>query len=452
MSHVQCRWQIRLGGRYEVQRGDEDLGPPPTQCTATLLAVLALRGEAWTGREECAVRLYPDSPGAAALNALRQTIFRLRRWLGFGAVESNGHRLRLRPGAVRVDVRLTDGREASGALIAPGISHPWLDAIRDEVGCHAPTVPAAIPSPADAYVLAVEEVCAVDVDAARCLLLGGREIAQTVDPDRMLELMRRTRPRRRTDTCAVEHFEFQAELLYRDLALQAARSVLRKAHRLAVWRGDRLASLRTEAMLGFALMESGLVDEADAIARELSSKSRRGGAVNVICQSYAAELLWCRARFAEALAVLAETRRCVDPLERHAQFGFWCNYALLAAEAGELERAQEGTEFAKRLCNPHMDRWATLMLGLVEGEELMARRCPEEAIQRLKAVGARARIEGFPLRSLYAREAEAEAWARVGKPNQALSVWRSAEAVRRRAGLVQTPRLQARKRRLLELT
>ncbi|MCO5295556.1 MAG: hypothetical protein M9921_01730 [Fimbriimonadaceae bacterium] len=413
--------------------------------------MLALRGQAWTGREECAARLYPDSPGAGALNALRQTIFRLRRWLGPGAIESDGHRLRLRPGAVGLDLRLPDGREASGALIAPGIAHPWLDAIRDEVAILAPGEPATDPSPAEAYVMAVEEVSRVDVDAARCLLIGGREMAQIVDPDRMLELMRRTRPRRRTDVCAVEHLEFQGELLYRDLALQAAQGAFRKANRLALWRGDRMASLRTEAMLGFALLESGLIDEADTVAQEWLSKTRRGAAANVICQSYAAERLWHRARFADALAILAEVRGRVDPLERHAQLGFWCNYALLAAEAGELERVQEGAEFAKSLYNPRVDRWATLMLGLAEGEELMARRRPEEALQRLASVGAEARRQGYPLRSLYAKEAEAEAWAKVGNGKQALSLWRSAEGIRRRAGLLPTPRLQDRKRRLLNL-
>lgn len=443
-----CRWHLRLGGRYEVRRGNDDLGSPPTQCTATLLAVLALRGEAWTGREECAARLYPDSPQAGALNALRQTLFRLRRWLGPGAIESEEHRLRIAPGAVRVDVHLPDGREAAGALIAPGIAHPWLEALRER--SNGAEVGEEGPGPVAAYLTAVEEVSAVDLDAARCLLVGGREMAQRVDPGRMLELVRRTRPHRRADVCAVEHAELQGELLYRTLALSEAEQAFRRAVRLATHHGDREAVCRTEAMLGFVLLESGRLEDARNVAA-LLPHPRRGAAGQLMGTSLAAELLWSEGRLSEALKTLEGARPFVESQGRHAKLCYWCNLAVLAAEVGHLEKVQEGRERAAALSNPFVDHWASLMLGLAEGEELMVRRRPEEAAVRLEQVVCVARREGFPLRSLYAMEAEAEALARAGDPRRAWITWRSAERLRQRAGLRPTPRLEARKGRLLAL-
>ncbi len=430
------------------------LGPPPNRTVAVLLLGLLFRGHAWTGRDELDSCLYPDSDSISARNAVRQSLFRLRRWLVEDALEFECDRVRLRPGAFEIDLRLPDGRAASHALVAPGLCHPWLEEIRCGLSDSGQGVALRGPSAqraAHAFLQAVKRTAEFDRDAGRALLLGGQQLHDALGSKQLYNLLRLTSPKERRDPLAVEHLELQGRLLYKELSLGAAIDRYRHAHRLAVLQKNTDAAQRTQAMVVFALIESGQMAAARQLMPSLAKRTTRKARAYLIGQNAIAENFWNSNRLGDALRVMQDASGFIDCAEREQALNFWCNYSLLAAEAGDGDRSIEGAARVEALRPTELDLWVGLVLGLAEAARLVAAQRPVEAAALLNALCVRSAEEGFPLRRLCAQEAEAEALALAGQTRQAVALWNGAETVRRESGLRLTPRLLAKKRRILSL-
>lgn len=452
MGRVDCAWHAKLGGRFEVFRNGRKLAPPPNQTVAVLFLGLLLRGPTWTGREELDARLYPESDPLTARNAVRQALFRMRRWLGKQALEVEGGRVRLSLGAFDFDLCLPDGRPAERALLAPGLIHPWLEELRRSLSAEqrAPAPRPTLRAAAEAFALAVKSASAVDASAGRALLLGGQELHDALTAEQLFDLLHATRPMEWREPLAVEHLELQGRLLYKGLALPAATELFRRAHRLAVQRKDADADARTQSMFVFSLLESGLMaaarDAIDPLLKGVKRKDRsRLPGMCAIAEHY-----WNSNRLGEAMQAMQEGSRIIEGAGRIQQLTFWCNYSLLAAEAGDEGKSMEAAAKAEELHLSELDLWADLILRHADAERLIAARHPQEAASCLHALVAIASKEGFPLRRLWAQESEAEALALAGQSRQALTLWKSAETVRREAGMRPTPRLLAKRRRIRE--
>ncbi|HEX8236971.1 MAG TPA: hypothetical protein VF600_13515 [Abditibacteriaceae bacterium] len=98
-------WFLQCFGALRAQRqsgGEKSIDRFRTQKTATLLALLALRGE--QSRESVCARLWPDASPDAARNSLSAALTALRRELGEDVLRADRYNVSLSPGAVTTDV------------------------------------------------------------------------------------------------------------------------------------------------------------------------------------------------------------------------------------------------------------------------------------------------------------------------------------------------------------
>ena len=112
---------MRLFGGFEVQAGSGRSLAVPTRKAQALLAYLALTPGQAHPRDKLATLLWADASPAAARNALRQTLFVLRKALGShkGALLIvTGDALTLPPAAVRTDVTAFEQAVATGTTTA----------------------------------------------------------------------------------------------------------------------------------------------------------------------------------------------------------------------------------------------------------------------------------------------------------------------------------------------
>src|SRR5262245_55354999 len=113
------RLALRLLGGFEVQAG---IGQPlavPTRKVQALLAYLALTSGQAHPRDKLASLLWPDTAPGRARNALRQTLFVLRKALSLAddtAVLVTPDAITLSPGAAQTDVAAFEHAVAEGTL------------------------------------------------------------------------------------------------------------------------------------------------------------------------------------------------------------------------------------------------------------------------------------------------------------------------------------------------
>src|ERR1022692_2214141 len=129
----QMRFKVGLRSEFSLWADGQELSVAPNRSVAVLLVGLLDKEECWTSRADLSRLLYPESDTVCALNALRQTLFRLRKWLGEDVTEERFGGIRLIPGVMTSSwpvARITQAMAPED--LAPGRDRPWIDAIRLE--------------------------------------------------------------------------------------------------------------------------------------------------------------------------------------------------------------------------------------------------------------------------------------------------------------------------------
>lgn len=438
------RWTADLDRRFAIARDGETLPPPATHACSVLLLGLLARGSEWSERRELAGLLYPGSTRAAAQGAFRQTLHRLRTWLGPDAVECAPRRIRLAPGGWAIRVPTGDG--STRLAIAPPVEHPWADSVRS---AWSRARPPAEPEPFEAFRASVEAASALDRDTGRAILVGGRHLLDAMSIDAVSSLLACTRPADRRDPWACAYQEVRAWLFFRAAALGDAAQAILRAHRLAHHQRSVPDIARTQAMAVFILLELG--DER-AAADLVAHMPEAGGSLEYrLLQVHArAALLWNANDLDAALKLMHASEALLEGAARAQRVHFWSNQAVLAAEAAELDASLRADQSCREILVEGLDVAALQVLELAAGTRAIVERRCGDAIATLAALAEGARTRGWNVTARYASEALAEAEALEGNATRAKIAWRSIMADRRRSGIRPTARVRARSRRIAQ--
>lgn len=439
------RWQAHLGGTFTVECNGKDLGPPPSKATAVLLAGLLARPDTWIFRDELARRLYPGKPVEDAKTALRQSISRLKEWVGADAVKIEHSRLKAARKDWLVDLTLPNGQPAAAPQISPGISHPWFDQMRSHWGANQDTE--NLSPVQNHFEQLVLDSIELDVDLARSILAGGQRIFESLEVGTQTEFLARTRPKSRSDPYAREHMEMTGTLLLRSFIVRDALAAYQRAYRMAAQARDRANAARISGLVLFTFIESGDFDSAE----NWNNRMRLAGGGGQLTQINAkAAFLWNAYSLDEAIVAMKEGEAIVESADRAQQAHFWSNFAVLAAEANQRDFSELCSENARRLMNEQLDLWIKHTLLLAGGTRAMMAGNFPEAFEQLETLRRITQEQHYLIEVLYAEEALAEANARAGDLKRAAELWRHAEKTRKGAQVRLTPRLLARKKRIMQ--
>ena len=415
---------------------EREMPPAPDRAVATLLLGLMATEGRWISRAEAARRLYPDSDPAAARNALRQALYRLRRWLGREVTESRSGGLRLIP-----EVASFVGETAwDGGM--PWPDHPWADEIRDACG----------PSPSLSHfedlARAVESAAEVDRDAARRILVGGSALVLNMAGDAAGRLMALTRPEDDRAPLAFEHLDLWGNLRLDAFAFVEAEEAYRRAYRIALGRRNVAKAIRAASMSAFVRIEAGDMAKA-AVWLDRCEGADGGEASAILLANARAALLWNSGRVAEALESMRRAIPLPDDSRAPHRLHYWTNLAALASEAGDPELAIRADEAARRIVSPSVHLTSLFTLEFACATRLMGRGAVDESLRAFESLRRSVARSGPVANRAYADEGYAEALSRAGEVRQAVSVWSDAEARRRSVDSRLTPRLANRKSRIL---
>lgn len=438
-------WQAKLGGRITVISNGIELGPPENKTVAVLLIGLLSRGADWSSREELARLLYPESDPSSRRAALRQTLFRLRRWLGESALEEVQDRIRLAHGAWSYDLVMADGEVAPTPMIAPGLAHPWVEALRLKWVPPSTTVEEDY---AANFAVAVQTVASKDPDTARSILVGGANLASCLSVDTVGLLLGLTQPKDRRDPFAFEHIEMRCVLYERLGHLREAKAEQIRAYRLASQQRRHDNVIRAGAMLLFLETEDGQMGEAAAWVDYLQNSLNADTKSLFFCNARAA-YLWNMHRLDEAVAQMGQAIPRVLSADRATKLHFWTNYAALSAEAGCMELGRDTLMEARSLAVPGLDVLQLTTLDFAQATGLMNAGRAEEAISLFQATRAATASRSAVLAEWYSIEGMAEALALAGRRPEGIRLWRSVEAERLSRCTRLTPRLLARRGRIM---
>ena len=440
------RFTVGLVGEFSVRANGAELQPPPDRTVAVLLLGLLDGADRWVSRSQVAGLLYPEVSTPAALNALRQTLFRFRKWLGPEVVQSQNNSIRLAPGlceATWEDLDSLTGSTLAG--IAPGLQHPWADAIRARRA--KPRPDSAKTLHAD-FVRAVASAAGVDKDAARKILIGGSEIAVNLRSEEAAWLLGLTQPTDRRNPLAYEHLALRGFLHAKSGALRLSTEAYVKAYRLACHQRVQSKMAQAAAMAMFMFIECGDMGEA-AIWLDRFTVTDRTAPVRLLLANARAAYLWNLNRVQEAAEIMTAAIPLVQAADRAQSVHFWTNLSVLAAEAADVEMQVHADEAARTLAVPAIDVWSIINLEFASATRLMAKGVLDQAIESFKHLKAKAAAAGQQAACWYILEAHAEALAHAGHIRQAVEMWSQAESERRAASARLTPRLAARKSRIM---
>lgn len=447
MATFDAKYTLDLAGAFCVSRGNIELGNPPTRLTAVLLLCLASRNDSWSGRDELAQRLYPDQDGHKSTAALRQSISRLKSWLGAAALQIEPTRIRLAPNFWTIVSLGTEGKVLPASLIAPGLNHPWVDELRTSW-----TRPESrtLPINNGPFTEAVRQAAALDVGAARSLFHGGEVFFDSLSATDFSELVSITRPMDPSEPLAEEHIYTEALLCQRYPTMAQSLKLLARAYRLAKKKGNAKVMLRSQSMYLFCLIESGAMIDAAECLSHLDGLSQRQD-LTLLQMNAKAAYYWNANQYEPALETMLSQVDEADRYDRRQQLHFWTNLTVLAAEANDIGLSEQAEQNARQVLLPGFDLVAEQMLLLGVGTRFIGLKRPWEAIDILERLESATIEANRPYAELYVREAKSEALALAGEKSKARSSWASAIKIRRGSDLQLTPRLRARGRRIAKL-
>jgi len=437
-------WHVKLGGQLSVWKDGSELPGPENKTVGVLLVGLLFRGSDWSSRQELADSLYPDSHECARRTSLRQSLMRLRRWCGDSCIEENHGLVRLLKDQWSYDLELANGEPAPASMVAPGLTHPWIESIRRT---RAPKEQASVSKAVDTFAAAVEDAAKIDADSGRSLFVAGDSLIQSLPLEQLRDLLNLTQPKDRRDPYALEHQQLQAHLYERMGCYAEVKETGRRVFRLATQQRRQQTMIQTGAYMLFYEIEDGQMGEAAAWIDHLQN-SLKADLRSLFFINAKAAYHWNMNRHEEAITQMSQAIRRLESTDRATRLHFWVNYAVLCAEARQLERAEEALEEARHLVIDEFDRQRILTMKFAEANINMHRGDFDESVRMLRWLVSASR-EHYSLPGIwYANEALAEALLVRGDLAEARHVWIANEKSRLSFCTRLTPRLQARRSRI----
>ena len=381
-------------------------------------------------RAGLAHRVYPDSPRESALVALRQSLVRLRRWVGDDS-------LVVSKGFIRAagDWRLSIATVPS-AILAAGFEHPVFREIRNSQRAEEPN---SVGELTDRFSQMVSDVSAIDPDEGRSILVVSSGLIWSLRPEKSLALMYATRPKSRRDPFAYEHSELLSRLLMEVGQSHESEESMRRGMRIATHSKNSNLIARGRSQLLFIALETGQIREASEHLRLLRNSSGSG---RLTPENASAAYDWNVGEFYRAISSMQRNIGVSRGEARTDQLHFWVNATVLASEAGDMEFYLQAREAAESFLIHELDLEAQTLLHLAD-LRWRIRTDAYSSVAELSKLFTRVKLEGWLLLSVYISEALALACARLGDLPGARSAWAYSNDFRKMRGWRNTPRVAA---------
>ncbi|MBX3111611.1 MAG: hypothetical protein KF857_06340 [Fimbriimonadaceae bacterium] len=416
---------IKLGHDRRAWRGGEELLHPPTRATEQLLYYLAEKFPARLERRAVAARLYPEASERAAFNALRQTVHRLKQWLGAEAVVSDAKSIGLSPDLWEVESQEVE----PGTYVLKQDDKPVNTGSFKDLVMHMATL---------------------DKEVARGLLLGGREIAINLNLPDLYDLLKAATPTSMKEAGAYEHLAFYGRYFHKTALFNKAIAAHTRVYRHAGQNRRHALMSNAAAWLLFTYVEMGDMATARQWLPEVVG-SDRSHAGRLFAANAMACCLWNDMEIDDTYAEFEKAAKVIYSASRSDQSHYWSNYAVFAAESGRFALSEECQERAASLRVSGLD---TVSKGNCLLASALCQRHAGDfagAVSTLEQYRAEEAARGQELGVVYANEALAETRAMMGQHLLARKLWATAERTRAAGGGMLTPRLKAMRARTFGL-
>ncbi len=424
-------WCAKLGGQLTVVRDGLVLGPPPTRLAAVLLIGLLSRQSEWVARRTAANRLYPAEDESQARQALRQTLHRLREWLGAEAIEATADHLRV-DGQWSIDLMLPDGKAATFGLIASELDHEWIDEVRLNWSRDAVN---QLGDADKAFFDLILSTAVLDPDAARAMLPMGRPNLCRFDPSTLAQVLTATRPANPDAPFAAAYYEIRGMYEGASCNFRIAIQFLEKAFRIATAQGQHKDANRAAGHLLYCHIECG--DEA--AANVWSSRLRHSPWNALFSNGAIASEMWNRNDHAGAIEFMLSSEHLLKSAAREERLHFWSNLSILAAEASDTTTSRKAADacLGEQLTSADSYWQRTLKHSL--GWRALRRSDGEEAMVNLTDESN----SPWVLTRLYSNEVHALLHAIRQNRSAALRCWSASTATLSTGGAGLNPRRKA---------
>lgn len=416
---------LNLGEFLSAEANGRSLGRAPNASVAALAVCLAESGQEARSRPTLAAALYPAVDREAALTALRQSVRRLRQWLGEAIFDARRESIRF---AAHVTICVREGD-----LVSAGYSHPVFDKFRNQ------SVTANIQEPLNAFAQLVRDVAAIDKDSARGLLAGAPSMTKGLLPDQSLSLLYLTNPKSRKDAYAFEHCEMISWVLFMMGRKREAEEWIARGSRIAHHAKRYSQVSRIKSLRLFFALECGDLGTARVLLAELES-SKFGQ--KLIVNNAIAAFAWNTGLGDASLRLYKSRLGSIRGESRADRLHFWANASVLSAELNDHEFYDYAASEAMKIVIPEVDVEHYSLLRLAECR-LAVLSEPDRACRMIHALRMELEHQGRSLLATYCLEAEALALAAQNQPRLALAAWRKAQNFRANSGFRNTPRLLA---------
>lgn len=415
-------FRIEVGLETKVWRDGQELNDPPTAATLLLLKCLAEAFPHSAERRALAHKIYPLSAGQASMNALRQTVFRLRQWLGAEAIRAEDRALALDPSRWQVVVSKPPEHEGgTGSRIR------------------------------DSFKSLVHDLSTLDVEAARSLFLGGRRLAESLPLNDLADLLKATRPNSNKEHGAMEHMLYHGRYYHQTLQFNRAETAHLRVFRLATQSKRHAVSSSAAAWLLFTYVEKGdLVAARSWLAQVVNGDRTISG--RLFAANAKACYLWNTMEQSDARDQFDFASRLLHHSSQADQAHYWSNFAVFAAESRETSLYEDCAARARSLAVPGIDMISEHNILLASAIVLRDKGEHAQSISVLDTLRRNESARGHTLGVVYEMETAAETYAAMGHKSAAIHLWSEAEAMRAAGGGKLTPRLQAMKSRIKSLT
>jgi tetratricopeptide (TPR) repeat protein len=425
--------RIAIGSTLEIHiKGVKVTTPQPTAATAAALILLAHASPKFVERKVLARKIYPGQEIEAANNALRQTLYRLRQWLGPDLIITQKSSLKLSGTWL---LQWSDAADDPIDLI-----HPALERIQPQNQRPLQTPSLESHSITDLII----HLSHHDQNIAREVLVASGPLLESSLREPVLQAFKACKPLHNREPRTIEYFHFHAIQSARFGNFRKAASSCERAFRIARHQNKRTLQAETSAGNLFYNLESGNIESARnwlAILKGMQSiVSTRLLLINAET-AYHWNLQDGKSAMQHIQRGIKETRTAT----RRAKVHFYCNAAVCYAEFNELEKAASSLAVARQILSPGIDIWHVQIADIAQTEILLRSNQVDQALAAAQANLDYSLQTDYPGIQLYLHSQLARIYKKLGNIELAKSTWHKLELTRRASGGTLNPRLIAQK-------
>lgn len=416
--------ELQLGAELTASSKVSQFGAAPNESVAVLALLLAQSKNAPVPRKSIASLLFPSGTSSNSLQAVRQCIFRLRRWLGDDWVKTTAQHVQA-VGDWTLEMVPMD------QLTAPcRYTHQFIQQL-----VAAPKVDRS--SILESFQQSVIQTSEIHLDSARAILISTPTLAHSLHTGDLFRLLHRVRPQTRSDPFAFEFCEMCAWLcLHRGQFLESE-DWLRRAGRIAHHSGGLTERTRTLSLLLFLMIEKGDRGSSESLLSDLTRPAAKAG---LLAEAAKVAYWWNFGQMDDALELIKGHWGKVRGGSARDRLHFWSNCSVLGAECGDHDFVWRALEQCEGLLVPGLQIEPRANMQFAR-HLIAARNQKLQAGSELEKVAEELAQFGRPIMSLYALEFAAVAHTFLGNNVSARSCWRKAETGRKQIGARVTPRI-----------